>query len=201
MSYAQYFPVLWIRIRSDPKLFAGFGSGVGSEINHFGSESGKPLLGMNLKQNFSNKIHKFSTNRTIFFPKKISLKSLSYKNICIVTAHLSRGRDQRCRIRNRIRSGVGSGVGAETSLKIGSGSRVRSKTNHFGSTTLVLSAFPVILFHPNVINFRFVCYPKQKTQESWPACLVSPAPQQRVNRRLAASTWTGYLYSRGLTGS
>jgi len=45
----------------DPELFAGSGSGVGSGINHFGSGSGQPLSGMNLKQNFSDKIHNFST--------------------------------------------------------------------------------------------------------------------------------------------
>jgi hypothetical protein len=32
--------VLWIRIQSDPELFAGSGSGVGSGINHFGSGKG-----------------------------------------------------------------------------------------------------------------------------------------------------------------
>jgi hypothetical protein len=36
------------RIRSDPKLFVGSGSG----INHFVSGSGQPLSGMTLKQNF-----------------------------------------------------------------------------------------------------------------------------------------------------
>jgi hypothetical protein len=57
--------MLWIRIqsriwiRSDLKLFSG--SGVGSGINSFGFGSGQPLLTMNLKQNFSDKIHNFST--------------------------------------------------------------------------------------------------------------------------------------------
>jgi hypothetical protein len=61
--------VLWIRIRSDPKLFAGSGSQVGSEKNHFGSGSGQPLSGMNLKQNFSDKIHNFSTRLSTYkFP-------------------------------------------------------------------------------------------------------------------------------------
>jgi hypothetical protein len=41
-----FFTVLWIRIRSDPELFAGSGSGVGSGINNFGS-------GMNFIPNFS----------------------------------------------------------------------------------------------------------------------------------------------------
>ncbi len=39
--------VLWIRNRSDQKLFAG--SGVGSGTNHSGSGSGQPLSGMNFK--------------------------------------------------------------------------------------------------------------------------------------------------------
>ncbi len=68
------------RIRSDPELLAGSG------INHFGSESGQPLLGMNLKQTFTDKIHNFSTKCTIKINKnlisqKIPLKSLRYKNI------------------------------------------------------------------------------------------------------------------------
>jgi hypothetical protein len=72
-----------------PKNFAG--SGVGSGINHFGSGSAQSLLGMNLKQNFSDKNHNFSTKCTIkinksFFPTKISLKSLGYKNISRVNA-------------------------------------------------------------------------------------------------------------------
>jgi hypothetical protein len=63
-----------IRIRQGPKLFVG--SGVGYGINHFGSGSGQPLSRMNLKQNFSNKIHNFSTKCKIilkksFFPKKV----------------------------------------------------------------------------------------------------------------------------------
>jgi hypothetical protein len=53
---------------SDPKLFAGSGSGVGFGINHFGSGSGQPLSGMNLKQNFSDKIHNFSKRLCIRFP-------------------------------------------------------------------------------------------------------------------------------------
>jgi hypothetical protein len=48
--------------KSDLKHFAG--SGVGSGMNHFGSGSGQPLSGMNLKQNFSDKIHNFSTKCT-----------------------------------------------------------------------------------------------------------------------------------------
>jgi hypothetical protein len=53
----------------------GSRSGVGSGINHFGSGSGQPLLGMNLKQNYSDKIHNFSTkctNKTNknLFPRK-----------------------------------------------------------------------------------------------------------------------------------
>jgi hypothetical protein len=50
--------VLRIRIRSDPKFFAG--SRVGSEKNHSGS--GQP---MKMKQNFSDKIHNISTKCTI----------------------------------------------------------------------------------------------------------------------------------------
>ncbi len=99
--------MLWIRIRSDPKLFAKSRFGVGSDsgINHFESRAGQPLLGMTLKQNFSDKIHNFSTKCTIKINKNLlSLKSLSYKNISLVTAQLSRGGDQRCRIRSRIRN-------------------------------------------------------------------------------------------------
>jgi hypothetical protein len=67
--------VLWIRIWSNSKLFAGSGVGSGS---------GQPLSRMNLKQNFSDKIHNFSTKGTIninniFFSKKIFLKSLCCK--------------------------------------------------------------------------------------------------------------------------
>jgi hypothetical protein len=50
--------VLLIWIRSDPKLFAGFG--VGSGKNHSGS--GQP---MKMKQNFSDKIHNTSAKCTI----------------------------------------------------------------------------------------------------------------------------------------
>ncbi len=46
------------------------GSGVGSGINHFGSGSGQPISGMNLKQNFSDKIHNFSTRLCIHFPTR-----------------------------------------------------------------------------------------------------------------------------------
>ena len=49
------YAVLWIRIRSDPELFAGSGSGVGSGINHFGSGSGQSGSGMNFIPNFSVK--------------------------------------------------------------------------------------------------------------------------------------------------
>jgi hypothetical protein len=57
--------IVWVRGSDvdpnpvEPKHFAG--SGVGSGINHFGSGSVQPLLKMNLKQNFSDKIHNFST--------------------------------------------------------------------------------------------------------------------------------------------
>jgi hypothetical protein len=44
------------------KLFAGSEPGDGSGMNHFGSGSNQPLLRMNLKQNFSDKIHNFSPN-------------------------------------------------------------------------------------------------------------------------------------------
>jgi hypothetical protein len=74
------------------ELFAGCG------INHFGPGSGQPLTGMNLKQNFSDKLtisqpnaqlkknkNPFSQKNSlkIFHPKKVSLKSSSYKNISI----------------------------------------------------------------------------------------------------------------------
>jgi len=49
--------VLWIRIRSDPELFEGSGSG----INSFGSGSDQAQFGMNFKPNFSVKINVFST--------------------------------------------------------------------------------------------------------------------------------------------
>ncbi len=52
--------VLWIRIRSDPKLFAG--SGVGSGINNSDPDLGSPYPEWiwNI-WNFSDKIHNFST--------------------------------------------------------------------------------------------------------------------------------------------
>jgi hypothetical protein len=62
----------------DPELFARSGSG-------------QPLSGMNLKQNFPEKIPNFSIkctmkiNKNIFFSNKNSVKSLSYKNMSIVT--------------------------------------------------------------------------------------------------------------------
>jgi len=62
------------------KQCCGSGSGVGSGINNFGPGSGQPLLGMNFKQNFSDKIYNFSTKCTIkikknlFFPKKFPKK-------------------------------------------------------------------------------------------------------------------------------
>jgi hypothetical protein len=46
---------VWIRIRSDPELFAGSGSGIGSGINHFGYGSGQSGSGMNFIPNFSVK--------------------------------------------------------------------------------------------------------------------------------------------------
>ncbi len=80
--------VLWIRIRSriqirsDPKLFvgsgSGVGSGVGSGINHFGSGSGQPWSGINLKQNFSAKIHNFSTRLCILFPIRYHTDRINY---------------------------------------------------------------------------------------------------------------------------
>ncbi len=69
-------PVLWIRSRSDPKLFAGPGSGVGSGKNHSGS--GQPLSGMNLKQNFSDKIYNFSTRLCIRFPIRYCTDRIYY---------------------------------------------------------------------------------------------------------------------------
>ncbi len=72
--------MLWIRIRSririrpDPKLFAGSGSRVG--INHFGS--GQPSSGLNLKQNFSVKIHNFSTRLCICFPIRYHTGRINY---------------------------------------------------------------------------------------------------------------------------
>jgi hypothetical protein len=68
--------VLWIRNRSDPKLFAG--SGVGSGTNHFRSGSGQPLSGMNVKQNFSDKIHNFSTRLCIHFPIRYHTDRMNY---------------------------------------------------------------------------------------------------------------------------
>ncbi len=119
-----------IRIRSDPKLFAGSGSGVGSGINHFESESGQPLPCMNLKQNFSDRNHTFSTkytikmNKNLFFSKNISLKNLSDKIWNSVEAETSV-------------AGSETGSGAETSFQVGSG--FGSETNHSGSTTLLVS--------------------------------------------------------------
>ncbi len=59
--------------KSDPDL-VGSESRVRSGTNHFKSGSGQPSLGMNLKQNFSNKIHNFSTKCIIkikiYFPSK-----------------------------------------------------------------------------------------------------------------------------------
>jgi hypothetical protein len=100
---------------------------------------------MNLKQNFSDKIHYFSTikiNKKYFFSKEISLKSLSYKIISTVTDRYEWLRNFTNKVRvfratlepetsvARSETGSGSGVGAETSLKVGSGSGVGSETNH-----------------------------------------------------------------------
>ncbi len=52
-GWLNILAVLWIRIRSDPELFAG--SGVGSGINHFGSGSGQSGSVMNFIPNFSVK--------------------------------------------------------------------------------------------------------------------------------------------------
>jgi hypothetical protein len=105
---------------SDPKLFARSG------INHFGSGSGQPLAGMNVKQNFSDKIHNFSTRLCIRFPiryhtdrinylfqnKRLYISSISeklYTYIVVISriqcefAALEAETNQRCRIRNRIR--------------------------------------------------------------------------------------------------
>jgi hypothetical protein len=78
--------VLWIRIRSDPELFAG--SGVGSGINHFGSGSGQSGSGMNLIPNFSvkkehflNKMHKnycFNEENFSILKSKITFKKTLY---------------------------------------------------------------------------------------------------------------------------
>jgi len=46
-------PVLWIRIRSDPKLLAGSGSGSRSGKNSFGSGSRQPGSEMEWKLNYS----------------------------------------------------------------------------------------------------------------------------------------------------
>ncbi len=48
-------PVLRIQIQSDPELFAGSESRLGSGINHFGFGSGQSGSGMNLITNFSVK--------------------------------------------------------------------------------------------------------------------------------------------------
>jgi hypothetical protein len=97
----------------------GSGSGVGSG-------SGQPLSGMNLKQNFSDKIHNFSTRLCIRFPIRYHTDRINYffqnnrlyislfskKTLYIVVisriqrefaTQLSRGGNQRCRIQNRIR--------------------------------------------------------------------------------------------------
>ncbi len=52
---------------SGPKLSAGSESGVGSGINQFGSGSGQPLSGINLKLNFSDKTHNFSTRYVLLY--------------------------------------------------------------------------------------------------------------------------------------
>jgi hypothetical protein len=75
--------VLWIRIRSDQKLFAGSGSGVGSGTNHSGS--GQPLSGINLKQNFSDKIHNFSTRLCIHFPIRYHTDRMNYGTCSRIT--------------------------------------------------------------------------------------------------------------------
>jgi hypothetical protein len=120
----------------DQKLFAG--SGVGSGINHLGSGSGQPLSRKNLKQNFSDKIHYFSTKCTIkiilnkFF-QKVSSKAQVTKqspidmNVLVIL-------QIKCEFSTQLscagsETGSGSGVGAE--------SGVGSETNHSRSTTLM----------------------------------------------------------------
>ncbi len=112
--------MLWIGSVGS-ETFSRSGSGVGSGINHFGSGSRQPLSGMNLKQNFSDKIHNFSTRLCIRLPiwyhtdrmfqitdftlihflKTSYIKVISWIQ-CEFAAQLSRGGDQRCRIQNRI---------------------------------------------------------------------------------------------------
>jgi hypothetical protein len=111
---------------------------------------------MNLKQNFSDKIHNFSTRLSIRFPiryhtdrmnylfqnNRLYISSFSKKlymyivvilriKVCFAT-QLSRGGDQRCRIRNRIwiRSQIGIRSRSQNFLKsrIQIRSRIRNKS-------------------------------------------------------------------------
>ncbi len=117
--------VLWIRIRSE------------SGINHLGSGFGQPLSRMNLKQNFSDKIHDFSTkctikiNKYIFFQTKSLVKSPTDMNVVVISrikcefaAQLSGAGDQRYRIRIMIRIRSRS----RSFLESRSRSRIRNKS-------------------------------------------------------------------------
>ncbi len=112
----HYLPYSMVRTECTYVQCCGSGSGVGSRINHFGSGFGQHLFRMTLKQNFSDKIHNFSTNaqlkntcsRLADFTLVYILKNFIYRrnftNIkCKFAAQLSRWGDQRCRTRNMIR--------------------------------------------------------------------------------------------------
>jgi hypothetical protein len=88
---------------------------------------------MNLKLNFSDKIHNFSTkctikiNKYIFFQTKSLVKSPTDMNVVVIL-------QIKCEFSAQLscagyETGSGSGVGAE--------SGVGSETNHSGSTTLM----------------------------------------------------------------
>ncbi len=92
------------------------GSGVGSRINHVGSGSGQPFSRMNLKKTslikftisqpnaqLKNTCSRLADFTLVYILKKIRYRR-NFTNIkCKFAAQLSRGGDQRCRIRNRIR--------------------------------------------------------------------------------------------------
>ncbi len=101
------------------------------------------------RKKFFVKIHYFSTKCTIKINKNLLFQRFPNKlmYISIVISH----RQYECRrnLTNKMRVccvasvmgsgskiGSGSGAGAETSLKVRSGSRIGSETNHSGSTTL-----------------------------------------------------------------
>jgi hypothetical protein len=67
----------WVKILKNCRS----GSGVGSGINKFGSGSGQPFSRMNLKQNFSDKIHNYSTKCTIKINKNLFFLKNFPKNL------------------------------------------------------------------------------------------------------------------------